>query len=57
VAHWAPNQLRHSMGTRVRKHFGRDAAQQALGHASPLVTDVYAELPIDQAERAIRRLG
>jgi integrase len=39
---WQPNQLRHSFATRVRKEFGLDGAQVALGHASADVTQVYA---------------
>ena len=30
---WAPNQIRHSVGTIVRERFGLEAAQVTLGHA------------------------
>lgn len=40
---WTPNQLRHSYATRVRKQFGLEAAQVALGHARADVTQIYAE--------------
>lgn len=40
---WAPNQLRHTFATRVRKQHGLEAAQVLLGHARADVTQVYAE--------------
>lgn len=40
---WHPNQLRHAHGTAVRKLFGLEAAQVALGHSKADVTQVYAE--------------
>ena len=33
--HWSPNQLRHTHATEVRRRFGLEAAQVALGHALP----------------------
>lgn len=43
VGHWFPNQLRHTVGTEVRKLFGIEASQTRLGHKSLNVTQVYAE--------------
>jgi integrase len=43
VAHWHPNQLRHTFATQVRKQHGLEAAQVMLGHARADVTQVYAE--------------
>jgi integrase len=43
VPAWHPNQLRHTAGTEIRKRFGLEAAQVALGHAKADVTQVYAE--------------
>jgi integrase len=40
---WFPYQLRHTHGTAVRKRFGLEAAQVALGHARADVTRTYAE--------------
>lgn len=40
---WAPNQLRHTFATRVRKEHGLEAAQVLLGHSRADVTQVYAE--------------
>jgi len=40
---WAPNQLRHSFATKVRKAHGLEAAQVLLGHAKADVTQIYAE--------------
>ncbi len=41
---WAPNRLRHSFGTDVRRQYGLEAAQVLLGHARADVTQLYAEL-------------
>jgi len=43
VQHWAPNQLRHTRATEIRKMFGLEAAQVILGHASADITQTYAE--------------
>ena len=42
VPHWHPHQLRHSHATRVRRRFGLEAAQVALGHSQANVTEIYA---------------
>lgn len=44
VPHWAPNQLRHLMGTHVRELCGLEAAQVYLGHAKPDMTLDYAQV-------------
>jgi integrase len=43
VPHWAPNQLRHLVGTKVRREIGLEASQVVLGHAHADVTQIYAE--------------
>jgi len=48
VPHWAPNQLRHLIGTHVRDEFGLEAAQIYLGHAKPDVTLNYAKVTEQQ---------
>jgi site-specific recombinase XerC len=40
---WAPNQIRHTAATAVRKLFGLEASQVLLGHSSADVTQIYAE--------------
>ncbi len=40
---WAPNRLRHTAGTEIRRQFGLEAAQVVLGHARADVTQVYAK--------------
>jgi integrase len=57
VPHWFPNQIRHTYGTEVRKKFGIEAAQVALGHARCDVTEVYAERNLDQAREIARTEG
>jgi integrase len=43
LPHWHPHQLRHSHATEIRRQFGLEAAQVALGHSSADVTQIYAE--------------
>ncbi len=43
VAHWHPNQLRHTAATTVRKAHGLEAVQVLLGHAKADVSQIYAE--------------
>ncbi|MFN3242521.1 MAG: tyrosine-type recombinase/integrase [Planctomycetota bacterium] len=57
VERWSPNQLRHSRATEVRRRFGLEAAQVALGHASADVTQVYAERDRELAARVARETG
>jgi integrase len=40
---WFPLQLRHSRATEIRRQFGIEAAQVALGHSHADVTQIYAE--------------
>jgi integrase len=57
VPHWAPNQLRHLVGTRVRREMGLEASQCVLGHARADVTQVYAERDAELARAAMERFG
>ena len=40
---WAPNRLRHSRATEVRKKFGLAAVQVVLGHSHASTSEIYAE--------------
>ena len=57
VPAWFPNQLRHARATEIRREFNLDAARAVLGHTSPAVTEVYAELDADTAAQVMERLG
>jgi site-specific recombinase XerC len=57
VEDWAPNRIRHTAGTEVRKKFGLEAAQVVLGHAQADVTQIYAEADWKLAEKVVRRIG
>jgi integrase len=57
IPHWHPNQLRHNAGTRLRREFGLDVARAVLGHSSPVVTEVYAELDGSKAAEAMEKVG
>ena len=54
---WHPNQLRHTYATELRKDFGLEAAQVALGHATADVTQVYAERDLSLAIQVARQIG
>lgn len=55
---WHPHQLRHNAATLIRRQFGLEAAQLALGHASALITDaVYAERDREKVIEIMRRIG
>jgi len=57
LAHWHPNQIRHTRATEIRKKFGIEAAQVALGHARADVTQVYAERNSELARRIALESG
>jgi integrase len=57
VARWTPNQLRHTKATEIRRAAGLDAARAVLGHRSPHVTEVYAELDENKAAEIMAQLG
>lgn len=53
-----PHQLRHNAATTLRRQFGLEAAQLALGHASAQITDaVYAERDRTKIIEIMRHLG
>jgi integrase len=57
VPAWHPHQLRHTRATEIRRHYGIDAARAVLGHHSPAITEVYAELDESQAAKIMREIG
>jgi integrase len=57
VPAWHPNQLRHSHATEVRRRYGLEAAQVALGHSKADVTQVYAERDLSLAGRVATEIG
>jgi integrase len=54
---WAPNQLRHTVGTEVRKKYGIEGAQVVLGHSKAAVTEIYAERDLDKAAAIMAEVG
>jgi integrase len=54
---WHPNQLRHNAATRLRREFDLDVARAVLGHSSPVVTEIYAEIDSLKAIEAMERVG
>lgn len=54
---WRPSQLRHNAATAIRKRFGIEAAQLALGHSSANTTEIYAEKNLDAVSRMAAEVG
>jgi integrase len=54
---WAPNQLRHSAASAIRKQFGLEAAQVILGHKHANTTEIYAEMNADRGREIARAIG
>lgn len=55
--HSFPLQIRHSRGAAVRKKYGLDAAQVALGQARADATEVYAEKNLELAIKIAKEMG
>lgn len=57
IPSWAPNQLRHSAATAIRKTYGIEAAQVTLGHAGANITQVYAERDASLGRKVAAEIG
>jgi integrase len=57
IPRWHPHQLRHTKATEIRREAGLDAARAVLGHRSPAITEVYAEIDVNKATEVMGRLG
>jgi integrase len=57
IPHWHPHQLRHSKATEIRREYGLDVARVVLGHRSPQVTELYAEIDMAKAAAVMEKLG
>ena len=57
VPEWSPHQLRHNAATHLRREVGVEMERLILGHRSPAVTEVYAEIDQQKAIDAMARVG
>jgi integrase len=57
VPHFHPHQIRHTHATEVRRRFGLEAAQVALGHSQAQITEVYAERDLALAAKVAQQIG
>lgn len=57
VPEWSPNQLRHTVATKLRATYGPEAAQVILGHANLATTEIYAERNWDRASEIMQEVG
>ena len=54
---WAPNRLRHSRATDIRRKYGLEASQAVLGHSKADTTQIYAERDIAKAAKIMAEVG
>jgi integrase len=54
---WSPHRIRHTFATEVRKSFGLEAVQVALGHSKANTTEIYAERDFAKAANVARQIG
>lgn len=54
---WAPNRLRHTAATKLRREHGLEAAQVLLGHSTADVTQIYAEANQEKGKAIAARTG
>lgn len=55
---WAPNQVRHTVGTEAREIDGSpEGSQVVLGHRQQQTTERYALPPADKAEKIVTKIG
>lgn len=57
IEKWAPNRLRHTAATEIRRRFGIEAAQVICGHERADVTQIYAERNLALATRVAKEVG
>jgi integrase len=57
VPHFHPHQIRHTHATEVRRLYGLEAAQVALGHSQARVTEVYVERDLALAAKVAKQIG
>ena len=57
IAKWHLHQLRHTAATEIRRQFGLEAAQVALGHARADTTQIYAERDFSLAAQVMLKIG
>ena len=57
MPYWHPHRLRHNAATALRKEFGLEIARIVLGHRTPDVTHLYAEIDEKKAIDIMLRVG
>ena len=57
IPRWAPNQLRHTNATLIRKNFSIDHASTFLGHAHISTTEIYAEKSLEKGKEIAQNIG
>lgn len=57
IPKWFPHQLRHNAATRFRREYGIEIARIILGHRSPVMTALYAEVDRTKARDVMAKIG
>lgn len=54
---WSPNQLRHAAATEIYERFGKEAAQEVLGHSREKTTEEYISKRLKKASAVMQEVG
>ena len=54
---WHPHQLKHTMGTAVRRKYGVEAVKVVLGHRDIKTSEIYAERDLQRAAEIMAKIG
>jgi integrase len=57
LPHWHPHQIRHTVGTVIRRRFGVELAKIVLGHSTLTATEIYAERDVARAMEVVAEIG
>ena len=57
VPAFAPNAIRHTVGTRIRREFGLEESAACLGHADLETNQIYSERDAEVARRVMEKIG
>ncbi len=57
VPAYKPNQIRHTVGTKIRREIGLEASSAVLGHGDLTTTQVYAAKDAELARQTMEKIG
>ncbi len=57
VPAYKPNQIRHTLATKIRREIGLEASSAVLGHGDITTTQIYADKDAELAKQAMEKIG